>query len=138
MWTYATAGMSARPEAGKEYGIELHLVSPVASEAYVELLTTVAHYHLTGRPLGWGHTVNFGRPWHPGSRCSYGLISRPYLDGPDLEWMGAPDASTRFLWLIPITMEERELVVSRGVEALEERFERTDLDYLNPARPSVA
>jgi hypothetical protein len=138
MWTYTTAGMSVRSEAGRSYGLELHLVSPDANEGHIELLTAVAHYHLTGEPLGWGHTVNFGRPWYSNSRCSYGLISLPYLDGPELEWLGIPAASTRCLWLVPITREEREFAVGHGIEALEEQFELTNFDYMDPKRPSVA
>jgi hypothetical protein len=137
MWTYATVGMSIRPEAGKDHGLEFHLFAPDASEAHVELLTVIAHFHLTGDPLGWGHTVSFGRPWHPASRCSYGLTSLPYLDGPHLEWLGATGSSTRFLWLVPITREESGLVISDGVAALEERLEKASFDYLNPERPSV-
>lgn len=58
-WTYATCGMSEQPDAP---AIELHLFSPTENEAHVELLTAIAHYHLTGDYLNLGHTVNFGRP----------------------------------------------------------------------------
>lgn len=52
-----------------------------------------AHFHRTGSALGLGHTVNFGRPWLPGSSCTHGLVSLPYLFGPELEWLQQP--STR-------------------------------------------
>jgi len=58
-WTYATCGMS---EGTDRDAIELHLFSPAADEAHVELLTVIAHFHLTGTALGLSHTVNFGRP----------------------------------------------------------------------------
>src|SRR5438874_259081 len=83
MWTYATCGMSHQADADP---IEIHLLSPVRTEGHIELLTAIAHYHLTGSYLGVGHTVNFGRPWLPGSKCEHGLLSLPYLDGPSLEW----------------------------------------------------
>ena len=136
MWTYATVGMFLTPEAGQQHGLELHLLAPDETEDHVELLTAVAHYHLTGHPLGWGHTVNFGRPWYPGSQCSYGLISLPYLDGSELEWMNTGERATRFLWLIPITRSERKYKGEQGLEALEQLFEN-GFNYLDPFRSSV-
>jgi hypothetical protein len=135
MWTYATCGMSRQGDAPP---IELHVFSPVRDEGQVELLTVVAHYHLTGAYLDVGHTVNFGRPWFPRSKCNHGLISLPYLDGPKLEWLKKPECSTRFLWLIPITDEELRFKKAHGLEALESRFEEQRFNYLDPMRPSVA
>jgi hypothetical protein len=138
MWTYATVGMSQAPEAGQSYGLELHLFSRQEDDGLVGLLTAVACYHVTTAALGWGHTVYFGRPWLPFSTCSYGLISLLYLDGPKLEWMGPPERSTRFLWLIPITGAERNFVIEQdSVEPLERLFEETEFNYLDPKRPSV-
>lgn len=115
------------------------MFSPIESELHVELLTVVAHYHLTGARLGLGHTVNFGRSWLPGSECSYGMLSLPYLDGPVLEYLRVPGIQQRirFFWLIPITQREREYKKRNGMEALEEKFEESKFDYLDPARCSV-
>ena len=136
MWTYGTCGMST---AVDEQAIELHLFSPVQAEELVELLTVVAHYHRTGARLGSGHTVNFGRPWLPGSRCSFGLISRPYLDGPSLEVMHgrASRHEVRCLWLIPITAREVEFKKQRGLQALEDLFQAANINYVDPLRPDV-
>lgn len=134
MWTYATCGMSVEQV---QHGVELHLFSPLQSELHVELLTVVAHYHVTGAPLGTGHTVNFGRPWLGESQSTYGLISRPYLDGPELEEFHWNERLIRCLWLIPITPAERDFKKVKGLEALEEQFEKANFDYLNPARSSV-
>ena len=118
--------------------LELHLFSPVQTEDNVELLTVIAHYHRTGSMLALGHTVNFGRPWLPGSVCEYGLISLPYLDGPKLEHFYTDDGSSvRFLWLLPITKAERDYKKSFGLEELERRFDAASVDYLNPNRQSV-
>jgi hypothetical protein len=135
MWTYATCGMSQQGDAPP---LELHLFSPIRAEAHVELLTVIAHFHLTGAYLDVGHTVNFGRPWLPGSQCDHGLISLPYLDGPKLEWLGPPERSVRFLWLIPITAEELRFKRTHGLEALERRLEDGQFNYLDPGRPSIA
>jgi hypothetical protein len=135
MWTYATCGMSQQSDAP---ALDLHLFSPTRIESHVELLTVVAHYHLTGAYLDVGHTVNFGRPWLPESKCDYGLISLPYLDGPRLEWLGEKELKIHFLWLIPITANEVDYKKEHGLEALEARFERSKFDYLNPKRASIA
>jgi hypothetical protein len=137
MWTYATCGMST---AGDDAPIELHLFSSAQAEELVELLTVTAHYHRTGARLGLGHTVNFGRPWRPGSRCSYGLISLPYLDGPDLEVARSPVLlrDVHCFWLIPITARELQLKKQRGLQALEDLFQAAEINYVDPLRPDLA
>jgi len=137
MWTYATVGMCAVPEDQEGHGLELHLFSPSENEDHVELLAAVTHYHLTEARLGVGHTVNFGRGWYPGSKCSYGLISLPYLDGPAVEWMNGRTCTVRFLWLVPITGTERNYKMESGLEALEQRLEEADFSYVDPSRSSV-
>lgn len=132
---YATCCMSLPSD---EERVELHLLTR-STEGFhpelIELMAAVAHYHRTGARLGLGHSVNFGRPWTEGATSSFGLISLPYLDGPSLEWMVAP--AVRCLWLIPITEEEREFKKSAGTEALEQRLEAAQFDYLDPFRRSV-
>jgi len=134
MWTYATCGMSLQADATP---IELHLFSPIQADQHVELLTVVAHYHLTGDYLDVGHTVNFGRPWLTGSSCDHGLISLPYLDGPSLEWLDVDGRQYRFLWLIPVTSSEVEFKKKYGLEALEGCFEARSFDYLDKLRKSA-
>lgn len=133
-WRYASCGMSNPSEIG---GIELHILSPCQSPEPVELLAAVAHFHRSTTRLGWGHTVNFGKPWIENSPCEHGLISLPYLDGPDLEELQLENRSLQFLWLLPITKEELAFKKASGLEALEARFEKEQINYLNPHRPSV-
>jgi hypothetical protein len=42
-----------------------------------------------------------------------------------------------FLWLIPVTKPEIEFKKTRGLEALEKRFEACQLNYLDTNRVSV-
>ncbi len=114
------------------------MFSKVQTSGIVELLAVTAHYHRTGHALDLGHTVNFGRPWMPGSSCDYGLLSLPYLDGPSLEHYKITEReSVRFLWLIPITPLELKYKQRLGLEALEEAFEKSRFDYSDPKRVSV-
>jgi hypothetical protein len=135
-WVYATCSMSA-PESSNR--VELHLRASRAAEELVELLTIVAHFHVTGSALGLHHTVNFGRPWLPGSACDHGLVSLPYPDGPSLEHARIDSVDVRCLWLMPITKAERELKMLHGAERLEQRFDETEgFDPTDPNRASVA
>ncbi len=134
VWTYATVCMS---EESDEERLELHLFSPVEAAEHVELLTATAHFHRTSARLGLGHTINFGRPWMEGSKCTHGLISLPYLDGPELEALTVGDKVVRFLWLVPVTEHEVEFKKHYGLEALEDRLEQANFNYVDPQRGSV-
>jgi len=133
-WIYATFGMS---QPDDKFPLELHLYSEEPYAEIVELLYFTAHYHRTGAHLGLGHTLNFGRPWLRGSRCSFGLVSLPYPDGPKLENGVGQLKSVSFLWLIPITAQEREFKRKHGLEALEQRFEAAAFYPPDPRRRSV-
>lgn len=133
-WIYATCGMSDFEALN---AIELYIFSPVAHDFLIELLTIIAHYHVTGGNLGWGHTVYFGCPWYPESDLRYGLLSLPYLDGPAFEKLQTESKMIQFLWLLPITEAERDYKKQKGLEALEQRFDEIQLDYLDPFRESV-
>ena len=136
MWTYATCCMSQVEDAPQ---IELHLFAPEASDLHVELLTTIAHYHRTGCKIGLGDSVNFGRPWLEDSTCSFGILSLPYLDGPQLEHLIVPELhmDVECYWLIPITQQEVEYKKRVGVDRLEKDFEESSFDYIDPKRKSV-
>lgn len=136
MWTYATCCMS---QPNDDNPIEVHLFSEAQADSHVELLTAIAHYNRTGNRLGLGHTVNFGRPWLPDSACDFGLLSLPYIDGPDLEVFNPSGTSNivRCLWVVPITSAELSYAKRFGVDALEIEFEASHFNYLDPRRQSV-
>ncbi|TKG87413.1 suppressor of fused domain protein [Puteibacter caeruleilacunae] len=132
-WIYATNGMSNKDDEK----LEIHLFCKEPDDSHVELLTIVAYYHLNVANVGLNHTVNFGRPWLPGSKCTYGLISLPYLDGPNLEYEKIDGDPVRFLWLVPITEAEKNYKVDHGIGALEGKFESKKFNYLDSMRESV-
>jgi len=134
VWVYATCGLSA---CGGTEPIELHLFAPDQEPGLVELLTVVAHYHCTGRSLGVGHIVTFGRSWLAASRCTRGLVSLPYVNGPRLEYLRAGTDVVRCLWLLPITEAEADFAISHGADALEHKFDEAKLNYYDPNRKSV-
>ncbi|WP_239353065.1 suppressor of fused domain protein [Snodgrassella communis] len=133
MWTYATIGMSNTVSDP----IEIHLFSEKENDDLAEILTAIAYYKLTGNNVDLNDTVNFGRPWLPNSKCEYGLISLPYLDGLELEKFWVDNTAISFYWLIPITKQERDYRWKYGIEKLEEYFDNENFNYLNPFRRSV-
>lgn len=134
MWTYATSGMSNKSSIN---AIEIHMFSPIEHDFLIELLTIIAHYHVTEGNLGLGHTINFGCPWYEDSNLDHGLISLPYLDGPTFENYQIGSKIIQFLWLIPITVKEKNYKKQNGLEALEQKFEEVNFNYLDPFRKSV-
>ncbi|WP_367868214.1 suppressor of fused domain protein [Pedobacter sp. WC2423] len=135
MWTYATCGMSTYTHVSP---IEVHMFSSVQDDSIVELLSSVCYYHNVEANLDLGHTVNFGRSWQGSSESSYGLVSLPYLDGPNLELMSWGDnREIHFYWLIPITKTEVEYKKEYGLEALEDKFDTDEFNYLDPNRRSI-
>lgn len=134
LWRYATCGMSdlrAMP------AIELHLFSLEWDEGNLELLTAAAFYHFKTAALNLGHTVNFGRPWQSNSQLCCGFISLPYHEDIDFEQFEFDSKTIHCYWLIPITEAERDLRLSEGVEALEQRFDEHELRYYDPFRAAV-
>lgn len=128
---YATWGMS---QPGDEVRLELFMLTNNAPEEDVlQFLTIVADFHRCDVQLGLWHTINFGQPWTAGSSCDYGYLSLPYLDGPDLEWMG----DTRFLWLIPVSKSEVDFKKREGQEALERLFEQQQFNHCDSKRRPV-
>lgn len=135
MRAYATRGMA---QLADENRLEIHMYCQPRNFDIVqpvELLTVIADYHRTGHRLGPGHTVNFGRPLAQGSKCTHGLLSLPYLYGAELEWCRTLDVQC--LWLIPVTAAELAYKKSHGLEALEQCFEKAELNYLDVRRASV-
>lgn len=134
MWTYATVGFCKASDSQK---VELHLFSPKKDESIIEILFALAYYNQNTMKVDLNDSVNFGRGWQDNSLCDHGLISLPYLDGPDLELMSKDDLEVRFYWLIPVTKSEVNFKVQNGVDKLEEMFDKVGFNYLNPLRKSV-
>jgi hypothetical protein len=136
MWTYSTICMSNKDD---NQPIEIHLFSAKKDQSIVELLTAIAFYHTDTKSLGLNHTVNFGRPWQDSSACEFGLISLPYLDGPNLENLFLPALQTtvKFYWLIPITLRELTFKRQFGIERLESEFQTKKINFLDPNRSSI-
>jgi hypothetical protein len=135
IWTYVSVGGWAQT-AESEYGLEFAICTPAPTPRAALLLAVSAHYH-RALTLGVGHTVPIGEAWMPGSLCDHFLISVPYIFGPELHACHVGDRHVEFVWLIPITPQERAFKVAHGLEELESRFEDAGMEYWQIDRPSV-
>lgn len=136
-WTHVTIG-AWRATAGHAHAFEFVLDALADSPEHVETLTMLANLH--GDPasaIHMGSIVEIGRPWTGQSESDHALLVPPYRYGPDFGTLVLSDLVVEFLWVVPITPREAEFAGRRGVEALEERFEISGLDMIDPSRPSV-
>lgn len=131
VWIYGTCGMSFADSAP----IELFLLSPMQAPELVELLYITAYFHLFSEQLDIDHTVNFGRPWLPGSQCDHGILST--MDGARVQWADIDGQKVQFLWLIPITKAERDYKIELGADALDEKFVEKEVDCADVMRESA-
>jgi hypothetical protein len=134
VWTYATLGMAG--EDG-DADIELHVFSDIKNIRWVEILESIAYFHLTEVRFGISHTVNFGVEVIKGSDLTHGLISLPYIDGPKLQDFSYGIQKVSCFWLIPITESELQYKKKYGLEELERLFEKSAFSYSDPMRSSV-
>lgn len=124
---------------GSEQMREFFIMSPVESPRHVETLAMVAHFHSRqAHRLKHGDVLDIGRPWLEGSDNQHLLVSWPYaLDAGAATCIVGGDEII-YLWLVPISNSEAQLVRESGSGALEERLEKNGVNVLDPKRQSVA
>lgn len=138
-WIYSSCGAwKARTSEDARY--EFFLMAPMENAAHVETLAMLANFHADEKyEVGPGSIVNLGRPWVDGSLCDHALISLPYMQGKDFEWLETKSGISRirFLWLVPITTQEARIARDGGIENFEALLEDSGVDVLNFGRKSL-
>ena len=136
-WIYVTSG-AWEVETGEKYRSEFFIISPLEDSIHVETLTMLVYFHATSRRLKIGDSVDIGRSWFKNSELRNLLVSLPYPYGPSLENCNVNNGMLiKFLWLLPITDKEHCFLSHEGLEALEQKFDEANIDFLNPDRDSV-
>lgn len=136
-WVYATVG-AWEITATTNHGIEFILLSPSEDPRHVELLSMVANMHSDLRHrVKVGSVLPIGRGWAGNGSATNLLVSLPYPFGPDLEHLDCGATHIRYLWLVPITDDEAQLVRTQGLEALEARFDAAEVNMVDPSRAPV-
>jgi hypothetical protein len=136
-WAYVTVG-AWEGSSPSPHGTEFLLLAPFEDPRHVELLTMIAFLHSNpAHRLGVGSIVPIGRPWADGSLADQLLVSLPYPYGPTLEHYESEGNHIQILWVVPITTAEADLARRDGLAALEELFEESQINLLDPRRRSV-
>lgn len=90
--------------------------------------------------IGWGHTIPNGDPAEPIANTGFtGVMLSPPLLPPDFFRLKTKSGSTiRFYALIPLYQEEMDFKLRRGAEALEDKMEKQNVDFIvNTSRSNV-
>ncbi|MEV7395447.1 suppressor of fused domain protein [Streptomyces sp. NPDC091215] len=132
-WIYVSLGASAAGEGFHEFA----LLSPFSFPRHVETVTMVADWQAAGRNADVGALLRIGWPWIQGSESDQLLVSDFYAYPPEFGTFQDGGKEISILWLVPVHANEAAYVRRRSQEALEDRFERNDVNLLDPRRGSV-
>ena len=136
-WLYITHG-AWTVESGKNYKREFFLMCPFENPRHIETLAMLASFYVDSKyDLDVGSSVNIGRGWLENSNYDRLLVSLPYPYGSSLEICKLSNITVKYLWLLPINFEEDSYLKKYGLEALEQKFDEAEIDFLNYNRPSV-
>jgi hypothetical protein len=159
--TLVTSGMSERPMSvppGLEEFQYAELVAllppdwPLSQEEFqdeanywpvrwLKILARLPHEYDTW--LSYGHTVPNGDPPEPfaeDTQLCCMMLAPPLLFGEKFHELKVNDEKTiRFWSVIPLYLEEMELKMKKGSEAVFERFDKFNIDeVIDPVRKNVA
>lgn len=84
-----------------------------------------------------GETFWLGRPWLEGSTADRLIATPAYSLPAEFEICAVGDLRITYRWLIPITREESVYACEQGFSALEDLFEQSGADLLDPRRSSL-
>lgn len=132
-WVYVSLGASVVGGGSHEFA----LLSPVEFRRHVETLTMLAHWQAAGRAADVGSVLELGWPWMEGSEAEYLLITPLYAYPPEYGTFRDGDQEVDILWVVPVHESEVAYMRRRGMEKLEERFEKQGVNLLDPRRGSV-
>ncbi len=135
LWTYVSRGASSRGFNAKRR-LEFVIQAEEPDPRLVELVGMSCQYH-HAEGLAVGFTFPVGEPVLPESQLDHILVSIPYQFDEEFEDCGEGDDLVQYVWLLPITREEREFKVKEGLEALEQLFEDAEVPYWDAWRDSV-
>ncbi|MHC4743266.1 MAG: suppressor of fused domain protein [Planctomycetota bacterium] len=135
-WTLITSGMSDLPQYVPEdaEGIapraEILLYAKEPQNWMFDVLKGLAEMPFERKTyLHWHHTVPNGQAMtaDPSELTSFFFLP-PYFEDPRFDTLQIDGEEVDILWMIPITEEERAYAIEEGSQALEELFEKAEMD----------
>jgi len=142
--SYSTIGLSDHPmlKDGREFPTRLEIAGACASvdQFFANILASAAFCIIRTQQLYHPGSVMLGyvREYYPSTTVPHLYFTAPFL------WEDAPktmDCGTKkvcWLLVVPISDAEYEYLRQQGDEALEDLFEKHQIDVFNLARPSAA
>jgi len=127
-WIYATLGMSSIA-ANKDELPEVHIYASDKSSDSIAAITSLMEYSLY-QPLKFGTIFSCFKDNKNHSGCAYIALAYPECDGAGFKEIFFDKKEVLFIWLLPITYNEKKLIEDKGLEALEDKlFEKSITDY---------
>ncbi|MFI6951765.1 suppressor of fused domain protein [Streptomyces sp. NPDC050422] len=132
-WVYVSLAASIIGGDSHEFA----LLSPVEYPRHVETLTMLAHWQAAGRAADVGSVLELGWPWMEGGEAEHLLITPLYAYPPECGTFRDGAQEVDILWVVPVHASEVAYLRRRGMQKLEERFEKRGVNLLDPRRESV-
>jgi len=135
-WTLITGGMSDLPQKipddaeGISSRTEIMIYVKEPQDWMLNVLKRLAEMPFDDKTyLHWYHTVPNGQPMtnEPSELTSFFFLP-PYFEDFGFNTLHIGSDKVDFLWLIPITEREREYAIENGSQALEEVFEKVEMN----------
>ena len=140
---YSTIGLSDHPmlQDGKEFPTRLEIAGACATayEFFANILASAAFSIIRTQKLYHPGSVMPGyvREYYSSTTVPHLFFTAPFLWEDALKTLGCGTKKVSWLLIVPISDAEREYVKEHGDDALEDLFEKHQIDIFDLSRPSV-
>lgn len=141
---YSTVGLSDHPmfRDDQEFPMRLELAGACATAdgLFANILASAAFCVMRTRELYSPGRVMSGYvgEYYPSSTVPHIYLGSPFLWEDSLKTLDCGTKRVARLLVVPVSDAEHEFLKGHGSDALEDRFERRQIDMFDLARPSVA
>ena len=139
--SYATIGLS-KHETGlqsnnKSLRVELLGVCDAKEEIFPNILATTAFEIMQSRKCSHGDIIqNAISEYNPDSEMKHVYLTNPFLwEG--FETLKFGDKFVTWLLIVPVSDREKDYAIKNGWEALEDEFEKSNIDVFTLKRKSI-
>lgn len=139
--SYATIGLSEH-ETGwqnnnKSLRVELLGACDAKEEIFPNILTTTAFEIMQSRKCSYGDIIqNVMSKYNPGLEMKHVYLTNPFL-WERFETLEFGDRFVTWLLIVPVSDKEKDYAIKNGWEALEDEFEKNNIDIFDLKRKSI-
>jgi hypothetical protein len=141
--SYSTIGLSDSPmlKDGAEFPVRLEIAGASASsnELFPNMLASAAFSIMRTHGLYAPGTymVNYVKEYYPNTTVPHFYFTTPFLWEDSLKTLDCRTKKVSWLLVVPISDTELSFLKQHGDDALEDLFEKNDIDVFNLHRESV-